>query len=451
MRQETPEEKYIRMTETPVKKLICTLAVPTIISMLITSIYNMADTFFVGKIGTSATGAVGISFSLMAIIQSIGFTCGMGSGNYIARLLGNKQRDEACRVAATGFITAFIIGSILAIIGLIFIKPLVYFLGATDTIYPYAKSYVQMILIGMPYMTTCFVMNNILRFQGSAFYAMLGIGSGGILNIILDPIFIFGLNMGVQGAAIATILSQFVSFCILFHNCSIGGNIKIELKKFTPKWKIYKEILRGGLPSFYRQGLASVSTIFLNLSAGVYGDAAIAAMSIVTRVFMFASSALLGFGQGFQPVCGFNYGARKYKRVLDSFLFCVKSALIFLIVVDILGFIFAPEIISLFRKEDLEVVRIGTMALRFQCISFPLSAWIVITNMLLQTIGKSAKASILALSRQGIFFIPAIIILPKIIGLTGVQCSQTIADIFTFIMAVPLGLSVIKELKYSIK
>ena len=449
MRQETAEEKYIRMTETPVKKLICSLAIPTIISMLITSIYNMADTFFVGKIGTSATGAV--SFSLMAIIQAIGFTCGMGSGNYIARLLGNKERERACRVAATGFVTAFVIGAILAVIGLIFIKPLVYFLGATDTIYPYAKSYVQVILIGMPYMTAGFVMNNILRFQGSAFYAMLGIGSGAILNIILDPIFIFGLNMGVQGAAISTIIGQFVSFCILFHNCSIGGNIKIELRKFTPKWEIYREILRGGLPSFYRQGLASVSTIFLNLSAGFYGDAAIAAMSIVTRVFMFALSALLGFGQGFQPVCGFNYGAKKYNRVLDSFWFCIKSAFIFLIIVDAVGFIFAPEIISLFRKEDLEVIKIGTKALRLQCISFPLSAWIVITNMLLQTIGKSAKASILSLSRQGVFFIPAIIIMPKMIGLTGVQCSQTIADIFTFIMAVPLGLSVIKELKYSIK
>jgi len=310
MRQETAEEKYIRMTETPVKKLICSLSIPTIISMLITSIYNMADTFFVGKIGTSATAAVGISFSIMAIIQAIGFTCGMGSGNYIARLLGNKEREKACRVAATGFVMAFVIGTILAIIGLIFIKPLVYFLGATDTIYPYAKSYVQVILIGMPYMTTGFVMNNILRFQGSAFYAMLGIGSGAILNIILDPIFIFGLNMGVQGAAISTIIGQLVSFCILFHNCSIGGNIKIELRKFTPKWEIYREILRGGLPSFYRQGLSSVSTIVLNLSAGVYGDAAIAAMSIVTRVFMFALSALLGFGQGFQPVCGFNYGAK---------------------------------------------------------------------------------------------------------------------------------------------
>lgn len=447
MKSETADEKYIRMTETPVKKLICTLAVPTIISMLVTSIYNMADTFFVGKIGTSATGAVGIAFSLMAIIQSIGFTCGMGSGNYIARLLGNKKREYASKVAATGFVTAFIIGLLLAIVGIIFIKPLVYMLGATDTIYPYAKSYVEIILIGTPYMTTCFVMNNILRFQGSAFYAMLGIGSGGLINIILDPIFIFIFDMGVGGAALATIISQFISFLILFHNCKVNGNIKIELKKFTPKWELYREILRGGLPSFYRQGLSSVATMILNLSAGPYGDAAIAGMSIVTRVFMFAGAAVIGFGQGFQPVCGFNYGAKKYDRVLKAFWFSFKVCAVFLIFIDVVGVIFAPHIISLFRKEDMDVIRIGSAALRFQCISFPFSSWIIITNMLLQTIGKSFKASVLALSRQGIFFIPVILILPRIIGLTGVEASQTIADICAFLISVPMGISVIKELK----
>lgn len=446
-RTETADEKYIRMTEIPVKKLICTLAIPTIISMLITSIYNMADTFFVGHIGTSATGAVGISFSLMAIIQAVGFTCGMGSGNYISRLLGNKEREKASKVAATGFFTAVIIGLMIAIIGWIFIDKLVYALGATDTIYPYAKRYIEIILIGAPYMVACFVMNNILRFQGSAFYSMIGIASGGILNIILDPIFIFVLDMGVAGAAVATILSQFVSFCILFYNCGVGGNIKIKLNDFTPKWELYKEILRGGLPSFYRQGLASLSTIFLNLAAGPYGDAAIAAMSIVTRVFQFALSALLGFGQGFQPVCGFNYGAQKYRRVLDAFWFCVRVAVVVLVIIGIIGFIIAPEVIKVFRKEDLEVVAIGTTALKFQCITFPLSSWIIINNMLLQTIGKSKEASILALSRQGLFFIPTILILPNLIGLLGVQLTQSVSDLCTFMLAIPMGLKVINELK----
>lgn len=295
-------------------------------------------------------------------------------------------------------------------------------------------------------MVTCFVMNNILRFQGSAFYAMLGIGSGGILNIILDPIFIFIFDLGISGAALATIISQLVSFCILFHNCGVGGNIKIKLKNFTPKWAIYKEILKGGLPSFYRQGLASLATIFLNLSAGPYGDAAIAAMSIVTRVFQFLLSTLIGFGQGFQPVCGFNYGAKKYERVLDAFWFCVKTAIVLLLVIDVITFIFAPYIIAIFRKDDLDVIRIGTEALRYQCVSFPLSSWIIMCNMLLQTIGKSFKASILAMARQGLFFIPAILILPRLLGLFGVEISQMVGDILAFLLALPMGLSVIKEL-----
>ncbi|NLY50425.1 MAG: MATE family efflux transporter, partial [Firmicutes bacterium] len=296
----TADEKYKLMTQEPVERLICSLAVPTIVSMLITSIYNLADTFFVSRIGTSASGAVGVSFSLMAIIQALGFTFGMGSGNYISRLLGQKNREHAAKVAATGFFTTFGLGVVLAALGLIFLDQLVYALGATETIAPYAKSYLRYILIGMPYMASAFVLNSILRFQGSAFYAMLGIGTGGLLNIVLDPIFIFSLNMGIGGAALATIISQFISFLILLRQSAAGGNIKIQFRNFTPRWEIYREILRGGLPSFYRQTLASTAMICLNFSAGPFGDAAIAAMSIVARVFQFAVSAVLGFGQGFQ-------------------------------------------------------------------------------------------------------------------------------------------------------
>ena len=438
------------MTETPIPRLICGLAVPTIATMLITSIYNMADTFFVGKIGTSATGAVGIAFSLMAMIQAIGFTLGQGSGNYISRLLGEKETESASKVAATGFFTALVLGAFLMVLGLIFLDPLVYALGATDTIAPYARDYVKFILIGMPYMAASLVLNNLLRFQGSAFYGMLGIGTGGLINIGLDPLFIFGFNMGVAGAALATIISQFISFLILLINCSLGGNIKISFRNFTPAWEIYREILRGGLPSFYRQGLASVSTMVLNFSAGPYGDAAIAAMSIVTRVFQFALSAMLGFGQGYQPVCGFNYGAKRYDRVLKGFWFCVKTAVVVLLVMGVLGFIFAPDIISVFRKDDPEVISFGTTALRFQSTTFVLSAWIVMCNMLMQTIGKGTKASLLAISRQGLFLLPALAILPPIIGPLGIQMAQSVSDLCSFLLAVPLGISVIKELKNSI-
>lgn len=441
------EDKFKIMTQTPVPKLVFSLAVPTVMSMLITSIYNMADTFFVSQIGTSASGAVGIAFSLMAIIQAIGFTLGMGSGNYISRLLGQKNTQYASKVAATGFFTALFMGSALTLIGLLFLNPLVYALGATDTIAPYARDYIRYILIGIPYMTASFVLNNLLRFQGSAFYAMLGIGTGGILNILLDPVFIFGLDMGTGGAALATIISQFVSFCILFYNSGIGGTIKIYFKDFTPKWKIYKEILRGGLPSFYRQSLGSAAMICLNFSAGPFGDAAIAAMSIVARVFQFALSAMLGFGQGFQPVCGFNYGAKRYDRVLDAFWFCVKVSAVGLFTISTVGFAFSPQIITVFRREDLEVIAIGTRAFRLQCISFSLSAWIIMINMLLQTIGKGTLASIVAISRQGMFFIPSILILPNLFGLLGVQISQLVSDILSFLLTVPIGISIIKELK----
>lgn len=442
----TADEKFRMMTQDPVERLICSLAVPTIVSMLITSIYNMADTFFVSRISTSASGAIGVSFSLMAVIQALGFTFGMGSGNYISRLLGQKDRQYAAKVAATGFFTTLGLGAVLATLGLIFLDPLVYALGATDTIAPYAKSYLSYILIGMPYMASSFVLNNILRFQGSAFYAMLGIGAGGLINMVLDPIFIFGLDMGIAGAALATIISQFISFCILWRNSGVDGNIKIRFQNFTPKWEVYREIFRGGIPSFYRQSLASIAMICLNFSAGPFGDAAIAAMSIVSRVFQFAISAVLGFGQGFQPVCGFNYGAKRYDRVLKAFWFAVKTAAIVLITLSAVGFVFAPKIMALFRKEDLAVVAIGSRALRFHCLSFPLSAWIILTNMLLQTIGKSAQASLVSVSRQGLFFLPAILLLPHRFGLLGVQISQPIADTFSFLVAVLMGVSVLKEL-----
>jgi putative MATE family efflux protein len=427
--------------------LVSSLAVPTIISMLITSIYNMADTFFVGRIGTSASGAVGIAFSLMAVIQAIGFTIGTGSGNYISRLLGQKDRQLASKVAATGFFTALGLGTLLAIIGLIFLEPLVYALGATRTIAPYAKSYIRYILIGMPFMAASIVLNCILRFQGSAYFAMLGIGTGGILNIILDPIFIFGLDMGTGGAALATIISQFVSFCILLFNSGIRGNIKIFYRNITPTWEIYKEILRGGLPSFYRQSLASVAMICLNNSAGPFGDAAIAAMSIVTRTFQFAMSAIIGFGQGFQPVCGFNYGAKRYDRVLDAFWFCFKTSAIAMTAIAAIGFVFSTQVISIFRKEDIDVITIGSRALRFQCLVFPLSAWTIMTNMLLQTIGKGTQASIVAISRQGLFFVPAIIILPRVLGIVGIQICQPVADVISFLVALLMGSITLKEIK----
>lgn len=445
------EERFEYMTTTPVPRLIGELAVPTIISMLVTSFYNMADTFFVGKINTQSTAAVGVVFSIMAIIQALGFFFGHGSGNYISRRLGAKDFEEAAVMAANGFYLAFICGLLVMAGGFIFLKPLAVALGSTPTILPYTVSYMGIILIGAPFMTSSLVLNNQLRFQGSAAYAMVGIVTGAVINIILDPILIFVFDMGIAGAALATVISQFCSFLLLWFQSRKGGNIKIRFKNFKINLHYLQEICRGGFPSLCRQGLASVASIFLNHSAGNYGDAAIAGMSIVSRVSMFAGSALIGFGQGFQPVCGFNYGAKLYHRVREGFWFCVKYAFVFLIFVAALGASFAPHIIGLFRKEDEEVIKIGAEALRLQCIVFPLNAWIIMANMMLQSIGKALKASIVAAARQGLFFIPLILLLPNMYGLFGVELCQTISDILSFALAVPLCVSVLNEMKQQSK
>mgnify|MGYP005508526265 FL=1 len=445
------EQKYIKMTTTPVEKLICSLAGPTIVSMLVTSFYNMADTFFVGKIGTSATGAVGIVFSVMAIIQAFGFFFGHGSGNYVSRKLGEKDFEEASRMAATGFVSAFLAGLVIMIVGLIFLEPLCYLLGATPTILPHAKSYLRIILIGAPYMTAALVLNNQLRFQGSAFYGMIGITSGAVLNIVLDPLFIYVFHMGVAGAALATIISQFVSFLLLLRGTGTGGNVHIDLRKFSPSIQRYKIIINGGSPSLCRQGLSSVSTACMNLMARPYGDAAIAAMSIVMRITNFAASIMTGFGQGFQPVCGFNYGARKFRRVQKGFWFCVRLSTVFLLGMAVLGWFGASGLVALFQREDQEVIAFGTRALRFQCISFPLLGWITMCNMMMQTIGKGVRASIMAMSRQGLFFIPLVIVLSSRIGFLGVQMSQPISDVLSFLVAIILQASVLREMNLQVK
>lgn len=443
----TQEEKVVYMTTKPVNRLVCEMAVPTILSMLVTSFYNMADTYFVGKLDTQSTAAVGVVFSLMTLIQALGFFFGHGSGNYISRKLGAKEFDIASKMASVGFFSAFFCGVAVLVFGLLFIDPLSVMLGSTTTILPYTKQYLSIILLGAPFMVSSLVLNNQLRFQGSASYAMVGIIAGAVLNIMLDPLLIFYFDMGVSGAALATVIGQIVSFILLIIGTGKGGNIKISLINFKPSFTYYKEILRGGFPSLCRQGLASIATIALNHMAGGFGDAAIAGMSIVSRISMFANSALIGFGQGFQPVCGMNYGAKLYKRVRDAYYFCIKYALVFLFVIAAAAFLFAPQLVTFFRKDDIEVIETGTLALRFQAVVFPLNAWIVLCNMMLQSIGKAVKASIVAAARQGLFFLPLILILPRVFGLLGIQMCQMVSDILSFAVAVPMGLSVLKEMK----
>ncbi len=440
------ESKHARMTTEPVEKLVVRLAAPSIVIMLISAMYNMADTYFVSSVGTAAIAAVGVGFAVMALIQAIGFLFGHGAGNYISRELGAKHNDLADRMAATGLVTAVITCCILATVGLLNLERLAIFLGSTPTILPYACDYLQYIILGMPWMAASLTLNNLLRFQGSAFFGMIGMTSGAVLNIILDPILIFSFDMGVAGAGLATMISQFVSCMLLLAGSARGENIRIRLSNFAPSFTIYKEILRGGFPSLCRQGLMSVSTIYLNNKAGLFGDPAIAAMSIVQRVGMFAGSALIGFGQGFQPVCGFNYGAELYDRVKKAFWFCTKVSTVVLSILAVVGFTYAHEIIAFFRGEDADVMQIGVLALRLQCFTFPLMGLTILTSMMTQTIGLAFKASVLAAARRGLFMIPLLFILTPLYGLFGVQLSQPASDLATVILTIPICLSVLRNM-----
>ena len=443
----TAKENYEQLTTAPIAGVITRLAIPTIISMLVTAFYNMADTYFVGKINTQSTAAVGSVFSLMSIIQAVGFFFGHGSGNYISRRLGARDVANAEKMAATGFFMAFFTGCVLAVLGLLFLTPLSLMLGSTPTILPYTERYLGIILTGTPFMASSLVLNNQIRFQGNAAYAMVGIVSGAILNVVLDPLFIFVCDMGVAGAALATVISQVCSFTLLLYMATKGGNIPIRYRNFTPSLAFIKEIIGGGTPSLARQGLASLSTILLNLAAGAYGDAAIAGMSIVSRIGMFINSFLIGFGQGFQPLCGFCYGAGLYSRVRQGFWLCVRIGFILLTCCAVLGLCFAEEVVELFRKGDPAVVATGASALRWQLVTYPLGTFVIISNMMLQTIRKSVRATILSSARQGLFFVPFIFILPHFFGLQGVEMCQAVSDICTFLLALPLTFGVLLEMK----
>ena len=447
MRKLSTDEKFKQMTETPIRPLIIRLAVPTVISNLISTIYNAADTFFIGLISTSASAAVGVAFSLQAIIQAIGFFFGQGSGTTVSKDLGKHDIKDAEIIASTGFFSSFFLSFFIMIPGLIFLEPLAIFLGSTETILPYANDYMLYILLGSPFMCSSLVLNNQLRFQGYSFYSMIGLTVGGVLNIFLDPLFIFVFDMGIAGAALATALSQAVSFFILLFYAIRMGNVRLRISLFRPSLKILKEITVGGLPSLCRQSVMSVAMIVLNTASKPFGDAAIAAMAIVNKVGNFTNSILLGVGQGFQPVCGYNYGARLYSRVKEGFYFCVRSMVLFLIFLAVLEYIFATQIIEFFRRGDPAVTEIGSLALRLRCFTLWFSSWIVISNMLLQTTGKVVRASILGFARQGIILIPSVVILTPLIGLLGIQLAQPIADLVTIALSIPMTIGVIRSMK----
>lgn len=438
--------QFEMMTTQPLRPLILRMALPCIISMLVSTFYNMADTFFVGQLdSTAATGAVGVVFSLMGFLQAIGFFFGQGSGNCIARSLGQQDRQQAQEIAATGFFSALFLGVFISFSGLLLLQPLALLLGSTPTILPYTLVYLRIILVGAPWLLGSFVLNQQLRFQGRSTYAMVGITTGTVLNLLLDPLLILVLNWGIAGAGWATVISQCVSFFILLSGYFRASPFPLRLRSFRWQQTILRQIFQGGLPSLIRQTLASLSIVCLNHAAFPLGDSVIAAMGIVQRISLFGISVMLGFGQGFQPVCGFNFGAGKLERAKEGFRFCIRFAFLFLTAVALAGFCFAPVLVALFR-DDPKVIAVGTAALRTICFTFPLQSWVVMSNMMQQAVNRPAAATFLSLTRQGIFFIPSVLLFPLYWGLSGLILAQPVSDLLAFLCAVPVQLHILRTL-----
>lgn len=436
---------FKKMTETKIPSLITVLAIPTIISMLVSNIYNLADTYFVGKLGVSASGAIGVIFTLMSILQAIGFMLGHGSGSVISRLLAKKEVDKASTFASSSFFTSLIIGIFFLVFGLIFLEPLVRLLGSTDTILPYAKTYAFYIIVSSPFLMSSLVMNNIMRYEGKAFYSMIGLMSGAILNIVLDPIFIFGFDMGMHGAGLSTALSQIISFFILYFLFKNNAQSDLKIKKMSKEFDTYFLIVKTGFPSLIRQGLNSISSGLLNNIAKPYGDECISALSIVSRIQMFLLSIGLGMGQGYQPVAGFNYQAKRYKRVREGFRFTLISSLIMMGVFCLFAVLFSRSFVGLFTDSK-KVEDIAKVALVFNSIALMCMPISTCGNMLFQSIGKNLTASFLSCLRAGLCYIPVLIIMSSLFDLLGLQMTQMIADFLTTLITLPFVIYFFKKL-----
>lgn len=438
------EKKRDEMLGASIPVLILKLAVPTIITMLISAFYNMADTYFIGELDdTLATAAVGVAMPLMNIVQAIGFFFGHGSGNYMSHALGKGDTKSSDEMADTALLMSFVSGVVITVLGLVFIEPFVMLMGATELIKDLSAEYCGIILIGVPFIMAAFTMNNQIRFKGNAFLGMIGMTIGSVLNVVLDPVFITTLGFGVKGAAIATVISQIVSFVILLF---ITGRMKFRKPDLSFSSVIFSALFRYGTPSLMRQSIIGIASICMNNVAKGYDEPMIAAISIVQKITWIGVSIIIGFGQGFQPVCGFNLGAKRFDRVRYAYKFCIVFSSIFMLVFGAVVFLLSDNLISVFRDDPL-VIADGTPMLRFQCITAVTQGIIVMTNMLLQNMGKTFLSSFFAMARQGLFFIPIIYIFSSAFGMWGVWTAQSAADVLTALLSVPVMFMLFRELK----
>ncbi len=425
------------MLTEPIGKLLFKKAAPTVLIQLITVIYNTADTYFVAKIDTGASAAVGVVFSLMAIIQATGGSIGMGATSLISPMLGQKRVDDASTVGTSAALMSVIAGALIGALGLVFLRPLVSLIGARGEVIPYAEDYARFILIGAPFMTTAFVLNSVLRSEGQAVYSMIAMISGGILNLFIDPLLIFGFGMGIAGAALATMISQMTSFFIMaiifLRDRSI---VRLRPKYIGKKPSVYLHIVRMGVPTLFRQGMASLSSALLNIMAAPYGAAAVAAISIANKIYMLVRHIVLGVGQGFQPIAGYCFGAKRYSRVKKVFWVATGAATVICLSIALAVYFFREPIMVWFR-DDPAVVEAGSAMLRFLCVTIPLLGFSTYVNQLYQSLGFAVGATFLASCRQGIFFVPLVFLLPAAFGLTGIEAVQAAADLLTFVISIP--------------
>lgn len=442
----TSEERTQKMLTEPVERLVCVMAVPTILTMLITTFYNMADTYFVGQLDTYSTAAVGLALPLMNIIQAVGFLFGQGSGNFIAHRLGRGETDIAKQMGDTALILSFGFGAVIAALGLAFLTPLVRLLGALPELEQNARDYMGSILLAAPFCTAGFTLNQQLRLQGEAAKGTVGMGLGSILNMGLDPLLIFVFHMGVAGAAVATAIGQLISFLLLM---GLSGRLRRWRPSFLLNGEILSGIFRYGTPSVMRQGVTSVGNLCMNHVAGRYSAAVIAALAVVQKIMMVGNNIIIGLGQGFQPVCGFNLGAGRTDRVYKLILFCLKVMLGFMAVFGLVCYIFAPTLIHVFR-DDPEVEAAGAALLRFQCITILSIGVITLTNMLMQNMGRVFAGSFLAVARQGLFYVPLLYVLTYFYGVEGLYVTQALSDLLTAFVALPILISTTRRLKQGV-
>ena len=436
--------QYDKMTKTPLVKLIVSLGIPTTISMLVTSVYNMADTYFVGTLGESPQAATGILFTLQAIIQAVAFMLGQGSGTMVSKALADRNKEEACEYVSSGFFTALFAGSLFLVLGLLFLNPLLRLLGSTDTILPYARQYGACVLLSCPIVMGSFVLNNNLRYEGKSFYSMIGLVSGGLINILGDYLLVIVFQMGVLGAGIATAISQTISFCILLYFFRKMGESRIHFTSISRKKQTYLTIMKVGSPALVRQGLTSFSGGLLNNITRPFGDAAIAAMSVANRFSMFVMCVGLGIGQGYQPVASFNYQAKYYGRVKRGLLATMGIAFVMVATLAIPSIIFAEQIVYAFQKSP-AVIEIGVLALRAACVGVMFLPLSIPVNMLYQSTRQVKVSTFLSMLRNGLTFIPTLLITTHFWGLLGVQISQSVADVITGLLAIPFVISFLRK------